>query len=170
MIHYDDEVSRRSLGVPRRGRHTLVIENHYEFLVRASKCKIFDNFPYFGRFRTLHANNSGKRRLAAALRVSRALAGPQQPQRRPLLAYGWSMTVFSLTAQVNKHRNKNHWRNTQGRIRELLGQAEALRRPCGVFAHLVSVKGPLCGAGIARERPRGGRRSLPVLEQFHLEF
>ena len=110
MIHYDDEVSRRSLGVPRRGRHTLVIENHYEFLVRASKCKIFDNFPYFGRFRTLHANNSGKRRLAAALRVSRALAGPQQPQRRPLLAYGWSMTVFSLTAQVNKHRNKNHCR------------------------------------------------------------
>ena len=77
MIHYDDEVSRRSLGVPSRGRHTLVIENHYEFLMRASKYKIFGNFTHLWRFRALHENNFRKRSLAAALRASRALAGPQ---------------------------------------------------------------------------------------------
>ena len=58
----------------------------------------------------------------------------------------------------------------QKRIQELLGQAEALRRPSGVVAHLVSVQGTLCGARNAWQRPPGGRRSLPVLDQIRLDF
>ena len=42
----------------------------------------------------------------------------------------------------------------QKRIQELLGQAEALRRPSGVVAHLVSVQGTLCGATGGSRLPR----------------
>ena len=53
------------------------------------------------------------------------LVGRQQPQRRPPLAYGRSMAVVSLTAQVNANNKKKQPKALLGTLEVHPGEAAA---------------------------------------------